>query len=289
METMQLDPFWFATLVTLIAGAGGTGLGGVVGALFNTESNKITSLLLAFAGGVMCAIVCLDLLAEAVTAANEVMSSGVILVVGTVFLGVFVVYGVSWAIERHVSSQVPHRASGEHPGTSDDVDELIYADHWKHHQLNGTKGELMAAGIIMGVAIAMHNIPEGMTIGASFVISDDLLFGTGMTMAVLIGLHNIPEGMAVAVPLISGGMGRIRAILVTTASGLPTLLGAWLGLWLGDVGPLGLTLSLAFASGAMLYVVFGEIVPEAVLMHRSKAPGLAAIVGIMLGLLLVSF
>ena len=86
----------------------------------------------------------------------------------------------------------------------------------------------------------------------------------------LIGLHNIPEGMAVSVPLINGGMSRVRAVAATAACGLPTVLGAWLGYWLGDIGPLGLSLSLGFASGAMLYVVFGEIIPQSVLMYRSK-------------------
>ena len=145
----------------------------------------------------------------------------------------------------------------------------------------------MIAGVVMACAIALHNVPEGMTIGASFAVSDNLMLGTGMVMAVLIGLHNIPEGMAVAVPLISGGMGRVRAVALTAACGLPTLLGAWLGLWLGDIGPIGLCLSLGFASGAMLYVVFGEIIPQSVLMCRSKAPAFAVIVGMLLGLLII--
>ena len=143
------------------------------------------------------------------------------------------------------------------------------------------------AGVVMACAIALHNIPEGMTIGASFAISDNLMLGTGMVMAVLIGLHNIPEGMAVAVPLISGGMGRVRATLLTAACGVPTLLGAWLGFWLGDIGPLGLCLSLGFASGAMLYVVFGEILPEAYLIYRSKAPAFAIMAGLALGLIMI--
>lgn len=88
-----------------------------------------------------------------------------------------------------------------------------------------------------------------MTIGASFAVSDNLMWGTGMIMAVLIGLHNIPEGMAVAVPLISGGTGRVKATLLTAACGLPTVLGAWLGFWLGDIGPLGLTMSLGVRLG----------------------------------------
>ena len=145
----------------------------------------------------------------------------------------------------------------------------------------------MIAGIVMAAAIALHNIPEGMTIGAGFAISDDFLLGTGMIMAVLIGLHNIPEGMAVSVPMISGGMGRVKAVLLTALCGLPTLFGAWIGYWLGDIGPMGLTLSLGFASGAMLYVVFGEILPESYLMYRSKTPAFSFLAGLLVGLMII--
>lgn len=284
----HIDPFWFVTLVTLLSGAGGTGLGGVIGALCKSDSNRIVSLLLAFAGGVMTAMVCFDLLAESVEAAQQLFDEGVLLAIAAVILGVFVVYGLNHIIDSRTSREVPHVAEADHPKTHDDIDELIHADHWAEHKRNNdSRASLMVAGVVMACAIALHNVPEGMTIGASFAISNDLLLGTGMIMAVLIGLHNIPEGMAVAVPLISGDMGRVRAVLITAACGVPTLLGAWVGLWLGDVGPLGLSLSLGFASGAMLYVVFGEIVPQAFLMYRSKAPAFAVIVGMLLGLLII--
>lgn len=284
----SIDPFLFVTLVTLLSGAGGTGLGGVVGALCKSDSNRTISLLLAFAGGVMTAMVCFDLLAEAVEAAVQTSSLGVWMVVAAVIAGVAVVYGLNHVIDRHTSQEVPHVADSDHPRTHDDIDELIHADHWAEHKKNhDSRASLMIAGVVMACAIALHNVPEGMTIGASFAISDNLMLGTGMVMAVLIGLHNIPEGMAVAVPLISGGMGRVRAVALTAACGLPTLLGAWLGLWLGDIGPIGLCLSLGFASGAMLYVVFGEIIPQSVLMYRSKAPAFAVIVGLLLGLVII--
>lgn len=286
METM--DPFWFVTLVTLLSGAGGTGVGGAIGAIFKGGSNRTISLLLAFAGGVMTAMVCFDLIIESVEASKEVMDWGVWLVVAAVAVGVVVVYGLNYLIDRRTSHEVAHTANADHPKTHDDIDELIHADHYAEHKRKGdSRASLVVAGVVMACAIALHNIPEGMTIGASFAISDDLLLGTGMIMAILIGLHNIPEGMAVSVPLISGGMSRGRAILLTAACGLPTLLGAWLGFWLGDIGPLGLCLSLGFASGAMLYVVFGEIVPEAVLMYRSKVPAFSFIVGLLLGLVLI--
>ncbi len=283
-----LSPFAFITIVTLISGAGGTGLGGVIGALFNSESSKTVSLLLAFAGGVMSSIVCFDLLSEAAEAAKSVFDAGVWAVAAAFIVGIIVVYGLNLAIDRKTRSEVPHTKALEHPQTHDDIDELIHADHLNEHIRNkDSRLSLVVAGIVMACAIALHNIPEGMTIGASFAISDDLMLGSGMIMAVLIGLHNIPEGMAVAVPLISGGMGKVRAVLLTTLCGLPTLLGAWLGFWLGDIGPLGLALSLGFASGAMAYVVYGEILPEAYLIYQSKAPAFAAMAGIVLGMVLI--
>lgn len=288
MET--LSPFAFVTLVTLISGAGGTGLGGFIGALFKSESNRTISLLLAFAGGVMTAMVCFDLLAEAEEAASQIAEHGVVLVIFAVALGVAVVYLLNHLIDRKTRKEVSHTADEHHPETHDDIDELAHADHLNMHKRhNDSRLSLFVAGVVMACAIALHNIPEGMTIGASFAVSDNLMWGTGMIMAVLIGLHNIPEGMAVAVPLISGGTGRVKATLLTAACGLPTVLGAWLGFWLGDIGPLGLTMSLGFASGAMLYVVFGEIMPESYLIYRSKLPAFAVMVGLALGMFMIFF
>ena len=288
MET--LSPFAFVTLVTLISGAGGTGLGGFIGALFKSESNRTISLILAFAGGVMTAMVCFDLLAEAEEAASQIAEHGVVLVIFAVALGVAVVYLLNHLIDRKTRKEVSHTADEHHPETHDDIDELVHADHLNMHKRhNDSRLSLFVAGVVMACAIALHNIPEGMTIGASFAVSDNLMWGTGMIMAVLIGLHNIPEGMAVAVPLISGGTGRVKATLLTAACGLPTVLGAWLGFWLGDIGPLGLTMSLGFASGAMLYVVFGEIMPESYLIYRSKLPAFAVMVGLALGMFMIFF
>ena len=87
--------------------------------------------------------------------------------------------------------------------------------------------------------------------------------------------------------LISGGMNKGKAVLITALSGASTILGAFLGFLLGDIGALGLALSLGFASGAMLYVVFGEILPQAILMYHSKLPAFSAIVGILAGMLII--
>ncbi len=125
-----------------------------------------------------------------------------------------------------------------------------------------------------------------MTIGASYASTDSVLTGASLILASFNRLHNIPEGMAVAVPLVSGGMKRSMAVFVTALSGAHDYRGG-ARLLAGDIGPLGLALNLSFASGAMLYVVFGEIMPQAILMYRSKLPTFSITLGIMVGLLMI--
>ena len=89
--------------------------------------------------------------------------------------------------------------------------------------------------------------------------------------------------------IINGGIRRRYAILITALSGFPTIIGALIGYCVGDIGPLGLAMSLSFASGAMLYVVFGEILPQSILMYRSKSPTFFVILGILAGLMIIHF
>lgn len=269
-------------IITALAGVVGTGLGGVIGALFRKDSNRTVSLLLSFAGGVMISVVCFDLISEAIGT-----NVGVAAVVIGISLGVAVVYLLNAVIDRRADKEVSH-IDKMHPKTADDLDELTHANHLNEHRRKGdSRTSLFVAGIVMACAIALHNVPEGMTIGASFASTGSVLTGASLILAVLIGMHNIPEGMAVVVPLVSGGMNRGRAVLVTALSGAPTMIGAALGYWLGDIGPLGLALSLSFASGAMIYVVFGEILPQAILMYRSKLPTFAVTFGLLVGLLMI--
>ena len=269
-------------LTTALAGVVGTGLGGVIGALLQKDSNRTVSLLLSFAGGVMIGIVCFDLITEAIDT-----GAGVVTVIGATALGVAVIYFLNYLIDRSTNPEVPH-IDADHPKTADDLDELIHSDHWEqHYSRKDSKLALFVAGIVMASAIALHNVPEGMTIGAAYASNNGVMGSAALVLAVLIGLHNIPEGMAVSVPLISGGMRKSKAILITALSGVPTMIGAVLGYLLGEIGPLGLALSLGFASGAMLYVVFGEILPQAFIMYRSKLPAFSAIVGILVGLFII--
>ena len=268
--------------VTAIAGVVGTGVGGLVGALLQKDSNRTVSLLLSFAGGVMLSVVCFDLIVEAIET-----NVGVPTVCMAIALGVVVIYLLNYLIDRKTNPEVPH-IDENHPKTADDLNELIHSDHFEHHQSrNDNKFALFIAGVVMACAIALHNVPEGMTIGASYASNDGVMGSAALTLAVLIGLHNIPEGMAVSVPLISGGMTKWKAVLMTALSGVPTMVGALLGYLLGEIGAFGLALSLGFASGAMLYVVFGEILPQAYLMYHSKRPAFFAILGILVGMFII--
>ena len=269
-------------LTTALAGVGGTGLGGLVGAMLQKDSKRTVSLLLSFAAGVMLSVVCFDLVTEAIAT-----NAGIWTVVAAIALGVGVTYFLNFLIDRKTNPEVPH-IDANHPKTADDLDELIHSDHLQQHYVKkDSKLSLFVAGLVMACAIALHNVPEGMTIGASYAVSQGAMGRAALALAVIIGLHNIPEGMAVSVPLISGGMPKWKAVLITAATGIPTVLGALLGYGLGELGPLSLTMSLGFASGAMLYVVFGEILPQSILMYHSKMPAFSAIVGILVGLLII--
>ena len=248
-----MERFGEVLLVTAAAGAGGTGLGGLLACFVRRDSRRMTGGLLAFAAGVMTAVVCFDLLADAVLPRSGGAEGRLWLAAAGVLLGYAVTGGLGAAVGRR-----------------------------------GQKG-LVLAGLVMAAAIALHNVPEGMVIGASFARDRAAphLGGGGLVMAAVIGLHNVPEGMAVAAPLVSGGGGRLRAVLITVAAGLPTVLGAAAGYSLGTMGPVMLSAALSFASGAMLCVVFGELLPEAFRLWPSHMTALAAVAGIIAGMVIV--
>ena len=276
---------WNIIWITALAGMGGTGLGGLVSCLFRKDSSKTVSLLLSFAAGVMTSVVCFDLLTEAL----KQTETNVWLVVLGVLLGYIVIAMLNAWIDRNTNHEVAH-IDENHPRTADSLEELTHANHLQEHREGRQpRSGLFLAGLVMAAAIALHNVPEGMVIGASFArtAGQAQLNRGGLTMAIIIGMHNIPEGMAVAVPLISGGMPKWRSVLVTALTGFPTVLGALLGYSVGAMGPFALALSLSFASGAMLYVVFGELMPESILMWRSKLPAAATIIGMLTGLIII--
>ncbi|HOV70411.1 MAG TPA: ZIP family metal transporter [Clostridia bacterium] len=129
-------------------------------------------------------------------------------------------------------------------------------------------------GALMGIAIALHDFPEGLAIGASGSIE-----GLGLTVSILIAIHNIPEGLAMAAPMRLGKMKRAWIIFYTALTGLPTGIGAILGSLATTVDTRAVGVSIACAAGAMAYLTFIRMLAS------DGAQGIwGALIGIMCGL-----
>ena len=237
-------------ILTALSGVGGTGLGAVLSTTVRKNSDKAMSLLLSFAAGTMISVVCFDLFHDALETG---MGIGLFVVIG--FMTVYL-------LERIMDGKAEQAR-------------------------NRMSRRMMTAGIAMMVAVACHNVPVGMSIGASMVTHTDLLHSPAVTFAIFIGIHNIPEGMAICAPLLSAGISKGKAVFLTACSGAAIILGGILGYWIGDMGQMGLGISLSFASGAMLYVNFGEILPEANEKYRGKLPAFFTVLGMILGLMFI--
>jgi ZIP family zinc transporter len=206
----------------------------------------------------MLSVVCFDLIAEAIKPEINTGDTNIFLVALGTSLGYLVTYLLNDIIDQAAGSGVRRKY---------------------------VRSELFIAGVVMAFAIALHNLPEGMVIGAAY--ASDTGHAERYTGSSLLLAVDIPEGLAVAVPLIGGGMRRAKAVLLTALSGVPTVAGALLGYFVGMMSPFALSMALSFASGAMLYVVFGELLPEAILIWHSKKPAFAVLTGILLGMIII--
>ena len=250
------------------AGAGilGMGVGGLLSALlFKKASDNVICWLLSFAAGIMTSIVCFGMLPEAIELSGVVVS-----IIGLI-IGIVLILFLNKLVDKITN-------------LSDENMKIHYTHEELYHQEKVIKSrtKMLRSGIIMLIAISLHNIPEGLAIGAGGTYN----FQLGALLTVMVTLHNLPEGMAVAAPLLAGGMNRWKAVFWTTASGAPTVLGGFLGILIGNISSTAIALSLAAAGGAMLYVVFGEIIPQSVVMTKSRIAPLVTLFGILVGLLI---
>jgi ZIP family zinc transporter len=125
--------------------------------------------------------------------------------------------------------------------------------------LPGKAGGLERTSFLVLTAIALHNLPEGLAIGSGWAAMPEL----GAKLAFVICLHDLPEGMAITAPMAAAKSARpYRQALMALLTGIPTALGAFLGVWIGSVSHFWMSWCLGFAAGAMLYVTTGEMVPQ---------------------------
>lgn len=120
-----------------------------------------------------------------------------------------------------------------------------------------------------------------MAIGSGFKASSKL----GLSLAIAIAIHDVPEGMSIAIPINKSGYGKMKAVVLTALSGLTTGVGALFGAIIGTSSQQLIGISLAFAAGAMLYIVSCELLPESNQMYKGRFASFGNIIGIVLGIL----
>jgi ZIP family zinc transporter len=224
----------------MIAGVLGTAAGGLLLTFIRKPKDTLLCFLLAFSAGIMLAIVFQDLILEALDL------GGLTATLVGISLGVLALFLTTTYI-----------GAGRLPASG-----------------------LVKTGLFLGIGIALHNLPEGLAIGAGYLSSQKL----GLSLALALCLHNIPEGMAMAAPLLAGGCSPTRTVILTILAGIPMGIGALIGALIGTLSPRGLGGTLGFAAGAMLFLVFHELLPEAQQESFQAASTFGAILGILVGL-----
>ncbi|MHA1779702.1 MAG: ZIP family metal transporter [Candidatus Thorarchaeota archaeon] len=257
---MRKDKFWWEARIlqilsetitlglwaSLLAGSA-TGLG-TIPVLFNRDfSRKDLDVMLGFAGGVMLAASAFSLL---VPALEHPLGGVWVVSIGFIVGGLFV---------HLVDRYVPHE-----------------------HLMKGPEGpsSTMSRTWLLVIAITIHNFPEGLAVGVAFGSES---VGTGMAIAIAIGLQNIPEGLAVAAPLVRQGYSRTKAVGIGLLTGLVEPLGGVVGVSVVTIAQFLLPYGLAFAAGAMIFVVSDEMIPES----HSGGFERYATMGLMIGFLVM--
>ena len=255
---------------SLLWAAGGTGftflmtsLGAAVVFFFRRQvTASAQRIFLGFAAGVMIAASVWSLLIPAIEEAEGAGQVGWVPAAGGFVLGV--------AFLMALDGILPHLHHGA-------------------REPEGARSKLHRTTLLI-FAVTLHNIPEGMAVGLSFALAaqhnDPALYAGAMALAVGMGIQNFPEGAAIALPLRQEGVGRTRAFLWGSLSGLvEPVFGLLTVLLAGSIQPL-MPWLLSFAAGAMLYVVVEELIPEAHLGEHSNVGTLGVMGGFLVMMIL---
>lgn len=217
-------------LMTALGVGGATVLGSLIGFAFKRLSHKFSDIILSFAAGVMLSAAVLGLILPSLEYGGKY---GFIVTVAGIFLGALML--------NAIDKLVPH------------IHKLIGADIEEHR-----KSELSKV-ILFVMAIAIHNLPEGIAAGVGFG-SDNT--AQALLIAGGIALQNIPEGMVIIAPMLSAGVSPRKTFICAMITGLVEVVGTIIGYFAVSISSAILPFALAFAGGTMLYVISDEMIPE---------------------------
>lgn len=159
---------------------------------------------------------------------------------------------------------------------------IIYMD--RKVSLKGLNQHMKVA-VMTALGLMIHNFPEGIIMGCGFATGGSL----GLKMSLVIAIHDIPEGISVSAPLMASKVKAGRILLYAFLTAFPTAIGAFLGAYIGSVSKDILGACLALASGIMLFVVCGEMMPESNKLWDGLTSTLGMLGGILSGLVIIQF
>ena len=217
-------------LLTALGVGGATIIGALLGFVFKKISHKFTDITLGFAAGVMLAAAVLGLILPSLEYGGKL---GIITTVVGIFAGAMCL--------SLVDKLVPH------------LHKLMGPDIESHNN------EGLNKVLLFVMAIAIHNLPEGIAAGVGFGSGDN---SQALLIAGGIALQNIPEGMVIIAPMLASGVSPKKTFLCAAATGLVEVVGTMIGFFAVSVAQVILPFSLAFAGGTMLYVISDEMIPE---------------------------
>lgn len=148
-------------------------------------------------------------------------------------------------------------------------------------KMNGVNFHVKVA-LITALGLMLHNFPEGIIMGCGFAAGGTL----GFKMALIIGIHDIPEGIAVAAPLMASNVKICKILFYAFITAVPTVAGCLLGAFISGISVNVLGASLSLASGIMLYVVCGEMLPEASKLWEGITSTLGVLTGVIIGFII---
>jgi len=216
-------------LLTALGVGGATVIGAVFGFAFKSVSHKFSDIVLAFAAGVMLCAAVFGLVMPSLEYGNFIVT------VAGIFCGALIL--------NIIDKLIPH----------------LHKLSGVEDELHPKKTEQLNKVLLFVMAIAIHNLPEGIAAGVGF--------GTGNTAEALIiaggiALQNIPEGMVIIAPMLASGVSRKRTFVVAMLTGIIEVFGTLVGYFAVSLSNAILPFALAFAGGTMLYVISDEMIPE---------------------------